>query len=127
VAIFQHSFPFLQSESFQTHGGTNHRRAIGPLAHHNGTLAHTSLTRHLPAPKIECLHRPPYKLTRSSHNFRYVSLPVQSLDSLRIKILKIQDIKQIYTVQSCLLGCTAVEMIVDRRFRGAYCLHHRDE
>jgi hypothetical protein len=37
VAIFQHSLPFLQSESFQIHVGTIHRRAIGPLAHHNGT------------------------------------------------------------------------------------------
>jgi hypothetical protein len=38
------------------------RRAIGPLALHNGTSAYTSLTRHLP--------------TCSSHNFRYeLSLP----------------------------------------------------
>jgi hypothetical protein len=45
VAIFQHSLPFLQSESFQTHVGAIHRRAIGPLAHHNGTSAYSpSLT-----------------------------------------------------------------------------------
>jgi hypothetical protein len=44
VAIFQHSLPFLQSESFQIHVGTIHRRAIDPLAHHNGTSAYTSLT-----------------------------------------------------------------------------------
>jgi hypothetical protein len=45
VAIFQHSLPFLQSESFQTHVGTIHRPAIGPLAHHNGTSAYSpSLT-----------------------------------------------------------------------------------
>jgi hypothetical protein len=70
VAIFQHSLPFLQSESYQTHVGTIHRRAIGPLAHHNGTSANCpSLTCHLPAPTIECLHRPPYKLTSSSHCF----------------------------------------------------------
>jgi hypothetical protein len=76
VAIFQHSLQFLQSESFQTQVGTIHRRAIGPLALHNGTSAYTSLTRHLPAPTIECLHRPSYKLTCSSHNFRYeLSLP----------------------------------------------------
>jgi hypothetical protein len=57
VAIFQHSLPFLQSESFQTHVGTIHRRAIGPLAHHNGTSACSpSLTFHLPAPTIGCLH-----------------------------------------------------------------------
>jgi hypothetical protein len=57
VAIFQHSLPFLQSESFQTHVGTIHRRAISPLAHHNGTSAYSpSLTCHLPAPKIGCLH-----------------------------------------------------------------------
>jgi hypothetical protein len=70
VAIFQHSLPFLQSESFQTQIGTIHCRAIGPLAHHNGTSAHSpSLTCHLPAPTIECLYRPRYKLTCSSHNF----------------------------------------------------------
>jgi hypothetical protein len=70
MAIFQHSLPFLQSESFQTHVGSIHRRAIGPLAHHNGTSAYSpSLICHLPAPTIECLHRPWYKLTCSSHNF----------------------------------------------------------
>jgi hypothetical protein len=69
VATFQHSLQFLQSESFQTHVGTIHRRAVGPLALHNGISAYTSLTRHLPALTIECLHRPPYKLTCSSHNF----------------------------------------------------------
>jgi hypothetical protein len=58
-AIFQHSLPFLQSESFQMQVGTIHRRAIGPLVLHNGTSAYTSLTRHLPAPTIGCLHRPP--------------------------------------------------------------------
>jgi hypothetical protein len=41
VAIFQHSLPFLQSESFHTHVGTIHRRAIGPLAFHNGTSAYS--------------------------------------------------------------------------------------
>jgi hypothetical protein len=57
VAIFQHSFQFLQSESFQTHVGTIHRRAIGPTAHHNSTSAYSlSLTCHLPAPTIGCLH-----------------------------------------------------------------------
>jgi hypothetical protein len=39
VVIFQHSLPFLQSESFQTHVRTIHHRAIGSLAHHNGTSA----------------------------------------------------------------------------------------
>jgi hypothetical protein len=49
------------------HVGTIRRRAIGPLAHHNGTSAYsTSLTCHLPAPTIEWLHRPLYKLTCSS-------------------------------------------------------------
>jgi hypothetical protein len=57
VAIFQHSLSFLQSESFQTHVGTIHRRAIGSLAHHNGTSAYSpSLTCHLPDPTIGCLH-----------------------------------------------------------------------
>jgi hypothetical protein len=64
VAIFQHSLPFLQSESLQTHIETIHRRAISPLANHDSTSAYSpSLTCHLPAPMIECLHRPPYKLT----------------------------------------------------------------
>jgi hypothetical protein len=64
VAIFQHSLPLLQSESFQTRVGTIRRRAIGSLAHHNGTSAYSpSLTCHLPAPTIEYLLRPPYKLT----------------------------------------------------------------
>jgi hypothetical protein len=74
VAIFQRSLPFLQSESFQTHVGTIHRRAIGALAHQNGTSAYSpSLTCHLPAPTIECLHRPPYKLTYSSRpTYRHV-------------------------------------------------------
>jgi hypothetical protein len=40
VGIFYHSLQFLQSESFQTQVGTIHRRAIGPLAHHNGTSAY---------------------------------------------------------------------------------------
>jgi hypothetical protein len=79
VAIFQHSLPFLQSESFQTHVGKIHRRAIGPLAHHNGTSAYTSLTRHLQASTIECLHRPRYKLACFSHAIsRYeLSLPTK--------------------------------------------------
>jgi hypothetical protein len=70
VAIFQHSLPFLQSESFQTHVDPIHCQSIGPLAHHNGTFAYSpSLTCHLPAPTIKCLHRPRYKLTCSSRNF----------------------------------------------------------
>jgi hypothetical protein len=45
VAVFQHELTFLQSESLQTHVGTIHRRAIGPLAHHNSTSAYSpSLT-----------------------------------------------------------------------------------
>jgi hypothetical protein len=56
----EHSLQFLQSESFQTQVGTIYRRAIGPLAHYNGTLAYSpSLTCRLPAPTIGCLHRPP--------------------------------------------------------------------
>jgi hypothetical protein len=70
VAIFQHSFQFLQSENFQTHVGTIHHRAIGSLAHHNSISAYSpSLTCHLPAPTIECLHRLPYRLTCFSHRF----------------------------------------------------------
>jgi hypothetical protein len=54
------------SQKAYKHTRSIHRRAIGPLAHHNGTSAHSpSLTCHLPAPTIECLHRPRYKLTCS--------------------------------------------------------------
>jgi hypothetical protein len=54
VAIFQHSLPFLQSNSFQTHQvGAIHRRAIGSLAHHNGTSAYSpSLTCTSPDDRI---------------------------------------------------------------------------
>jgi hypothetical protein len=75
------SLPFLQSESFQTHVGTIHRRAIGPLSHHNGTSAYTSLTHHLPAPTIGCLHRPPYKLTCFSHCFPETTARLSSNNS----------------------------------------------
>jgi hypothetical protein len=40
VGIFHHSLQFLQSESFKIQVGTIHRRAIGPLAHHNSTSAY---------------------------------------------------------------------------------------
>jgi hypothetical protein len=66
VAISQHSLPFLQSEGFQTHVGTIHRRAIGPLSDRVTSAYSPSLTCHLPAPTIECLHRPPFQLTCSS-------------------------------------------------------------
>jgi hypothetical protein len=67
IEFFQQDLLFLQSESFQTHVRTIHRRAISPLSHHNVTSAYSpSLTCHLPVPTIECLHRPPYKLTCSS-------------------------------------------------------------
>jgi hypothetical protein len=83
VAIFQHSLSFLQSESFQTHVETIHRLAISPLAHHNGTSAYSpSLTCHLPAPTIECLHRPPYKLTCSSLNFPIRTQPSIQKESI---------------------------------------------
>jgi hypothetical protein len=44
IEFFKHdllwqSLPFSQSESFQIHVGAIHRRAISPLAHHNGTSA----------------------------------------------------------------------------------------
>jgi hypothetical protein len=58
------------SQKASKHTRSIRRRAIGPLAHHNGTSAYSpSLACHLPTPMIECLHRPPYKLTCSSHNF----------------------------------------------------------
>jgi hypothetical protein len=55
------------SQKASKHPRSIRRRAIGPLAHHNGTSAHSpSLACHLPAPTIECLHHPLYKLTCSS-------------------------------------------------------------
>jgi hypothetical protein len=47
------------SQKASKHARSIRRRAIGSLAHHNGTSAHSpSLACHLPAPTIECLHRP---------------------------------------------------------------------
>jgi hypothetical protein len=67
VAIFQHSLPFLQSE---TSKHTSGQSVVGLSVHLHITTVHnhnsTSLTRHLPAPTIECLHRPLYKLMCSS-------------------------------------------------------------
>jgi hypothetical protein len=57
--LWQSSNTRSHSCSQKAHVGTIHRRAIGPLALHNGTSAYTSLTRHLPASTIGCLHRPP--------------------------------------------------------------------
>jgi hypothetical protein len=58
------------SQKASKHTRSIRRRAIGPLAHHNGISANSpSLACHLPAPTIECLHCPPYKLTCSSRNF----------------------------------------------------------
>jgi hypothetical protein len=80
VAIFQHSLPFLQSESFQTQVGTIHRRAIGPLAHHNGTSAYI--------PSLTCTS-PDDRMSSSStvqthvflsHNFPDITAPARSPD-----------------------------------------------
>jgi hypothetical protein len=47
------------SQEASKHTRSIRHRAIGPLAHHNGTSAHSpSLACPLPAPTIECLHRP---------------------------------------------------------------------
>jgi hypothetical protein len=55
------------SQKASKHTRSIRRRDIGPLAHRSDTSAHSpSLACHLPAPTIECLHRPPYKLTCSS-------------------------------------------------------------
>jgi hypothetical protein len=75
IEFFQQDLLWQSSNTHShsySHKGSKHtssirHRAIGPRAHHNGTSAHSpSLTCHLPAPTIECLHRPPYKLTCSS-------------------------------------------------------------
>jgi gamma-glutamyl-gamma-aminobutyrate hydrolase PuuD len=51
--VSEHSLSFLQSESLQTHVGTIHRQAIGPLAHHNGISAYSpSLTCTSPDDRI---------------------------------------------------------------------------
>jgi hypothetical protein len=58
------------SQKASKHTRSIRRRAIGSLAHHNGTSASSPpLACHLPDPTIECLHRPPYKLMCSSRNF----------------------------------------------------------
>jgi hypothetical protein len=74
------------SQKASIHTRSIRRRAIGPLAHHNGTSAYSpSLACHLPAPPIECLHRPPYKLTCSSRNFPiyiYIYIYIYILSSI---------------------------------------------
>jgi hypothetical protein len=106
VAIFQHSLPFLQSESFQTHVATIHRRAIGPLALHNGTSAYTSLTHHSPSPTIDCLHRPPYKLTCFSHNFRYeLSLPTTAAKYTRSHPTDLQTRLDFSRIPNTIVAC----------------------
>jgi hypothetical protein len=58
------------SHKASKHTRSIRRQAIGPLAHHNGTSAQSpSLACHLPAPTIECLHHPLYRLTCFSHCF----------------------------------------------------------
>jgi hypothetical protein len=58
------------SQKASKHTRSIRRRAIVSIAHHNGASAHSpSLACHLPAPTIECLHRPPYRLTCFSHCF----------------------------------------------------------
>jgi hypothetical protein len=73
------------SQKASKHNRSIRRRAIGPLALHNSTSPYTSLTRHLPAPTIGCLHRPPYKLTCSSRQsvaLRITSNSTRSLTQL---------------------------------------------
>jgi hypothetical protein len=66
------SLPFLQSENIQIHVGKIHRRAIGPLAHHNGTPAYSpSLTCRLPAPTIGCLHSNDSQTTLSLYQSKF--------------------------------------------------------
>jgi hypothetical protein len=57
-----HSHSCSQKASKHTSG----QSIVGLSVHLHTT---TALTCHLPAPTIKCLHRPPYKLTCSSHNF----------------------------------------------------------
>jgi hypothetical protein len=58
------------SQEASKHTRSIRRRAIGSLAHYNGTSVHSpSLAYPLPAPMIECLQRPPYRLTCFSHYF----------------------------------------------------------
>jgi hypothetical protein len=69
------------SQEASKHTRSIRHRAIGALAHHNGTSAHSpSLACHLPAPTIECLHRPPYRLTCFSHCFPDTTAPDRSPD-----------------------------------------------
>jgi hypothetical protein len=108
VAIFQHSLPFLQSESFQTHVGTIHHRAIGPLSHHNGTSAYSpSLTCHLPAPTIESLHLPPYKLMCSSRpTYKHVCVRPISRPDCSIRISS-------KTIVTCLIVASVTMLLVN--------------
>jgi hypothetical protein len=78
-----HSHSYSQKASKQTR--SIRRRAIGPLAHHNGTSAHRpSLACHLPAPTIGCLHHPLYRLTCFSHCFPDTTAPDRSPDPTQV-------------------------------------------
>jgi hypothetical protein len=85
------------SQKASKHTRSIRRRAIGPLAHHNGTSAHSpSLACHLPAPTIEYLHRPPYRLTCFSHCFPDTTAPDRSLDPTVLSQSKFEDYRTRY-------------------------------
>jgi hypothetical protein len=95
------------SQKASKHTRSIRRRAIGTLALHNGTSAYSpSLACHLPAPTIECLHRPPYKVTCSSHCFPDTTAPDRSPDPTVLSQSKFDDYRTRYYGNQLLLVYT---------------------
>jgi hypothetical protein len=91
------------SQKASKHTSSIRRRAIGSLAHHNGTSAHSpSLACHLPALTIECLHRPPYRLTCFSHCFPDTTAPDRSLKPHCLELFKFSRTTVLKISHSCI-------------------------
>jgi hypothetical protein len=105
--------PHSCSQKASKHTRSIRRRAIGPLAH-NGTSAYSpSLTCHLPAPTIECLRRPPYKLTCSSRpTYKHVCVrPISRPDcSISVEVRRLQNTLLWKSTTACLRCCTTMKL-----------------
>jgi hypothetical protein len=71
----------------------------------------TSLTRHLPALTIGCLHRPRYRLTCSSHCFPDTTAPDRSLDPTVLSQSKFEDYRTRYYRNQLLLVYTVARQL----------------
>jgi hypothetical protein len=120
VAIFQHSLPFLQSESFQTHVGSIHRRAIGPLAHHNGTSAYS--------PSLTCTS-PDDRMSSSSTVLTRVLLSQLHEKFVDNSLVSMELNYSLVTLLSAWLHCWVTSIISLLRYRGILIAmwHYVDE